>query len=337
MHFKPVSLFAVAVCCLAGCSKTIEVTRYPSFYTPDLKVVAVLPFDNETLHPGAGRYIAERLAKSLRDNGTYQVLGPRRLAARMGGEQFKKLDPADRQAAVKLLRKLDDVQAFITGTVTNFTSAGYTYRWSDRGYGHPWYVHDPYWYYPINFYAHNEGRVSARASLVLVSEGAILPETSLSAGKTVFSDGDPPHLTRDECLVKAAMHTVERIVGRFAIVRKRVKIPLGRALRTAAGKKDGKWRFTDDFNADDEGIHAVVSLPSECGRNSFRLEVKAKGDSKALISSQFVWSEDAKEYEAVFRPEKLVGRGGANANAKKFVITLYYGAEPIKSRKITVK
>ena len=83
------SLLLTAVCCFMGCTKTIEISHYPTFYTTDLQSIAVLPFDNDTLDVRAGQYLAERLANSLRENGTYKIAGPRELAARLGAEQLK--------------------------------------------------------------------------------------------------------------------------------------------------------------------------------------------------------------------------------------------------------
>ncbi|MDP6544557.1 MAG: hypothetical protein QGH60_11235 [Phycisphaerae bacterium] len=342
------SLLLAAMCCFTGCTKTIEINQYPPFYTTDLRSVAVLPFDNDTLDARAGQYLTERLAKSLRINGTYEIAGPRELTARLGAKQLKKLPPFDRQAAVKLIGQLDDTQAFIIGTVTTFTSAGYNYRWRNRGYGfgyglgygygygYPRYGYGPYWRYSIDyhpFYSHNEGRLRARAVMVLISDGKIVSETAVHLGETVFSDGDPPRMTPDECLVKAAGRVVNRLVKRFAVVRRRVKIPLDKALRTALGRDGDKWRLTDRFDADGEGIHAVVSLPPLCHGNRFRLEVIETGRSEVLIHKEFVWSNRQREYELVITPDQL----GESPGGRRFVITLYSQSEPIKSRKITIK
>jgi len=331
-------LLLIAMGCFMGCTKTIEISQYPSFYTTDLRSVAVLPFDNDTLNVRAGQYLTERLVKSLRINGTYKIADPRQLAARLGAEQLKKLPPSDPQAAAKLIGKLGDTRAFIIGTVTTFTSAGYTYRWRGGGYGYPWYAYDPYWHYPywrypINYCSHNEGRVRVRASLVIISDGSIVSETAAHVGKAVFSDGDPPYMTPDECLVKAARRVVDRLVDRFAIVRGRVKVPLDKALRTADGRDGGKWRLANRFDADSEGIHAVVSLPPVCHGNRFRLEVVEAGRSDVLIHREFIWSNRQEEYELVITPRQL----GESPAGRTFVITLYSDFEPIRSRKITIK
>ena len=326
---KTLLLLAVTCCFIGiGCTKTIEISQYPSFYTPDLRSVAILPFDNDTLNASAGQYLTEQLTRSLRANGTYKVAGPRELTVSLGAEELKNLPSGDKQAAAELIGRLDDTQAFIIGTVTAFTSARYNYPWRNRGYGFGYgygygygyrrYMYDPYWDYPINYATHNEGRVRVRATLVLVSDGVIVSETPMHAGDTVFSEGDPPYRTPDECLVEAARRVVDKLIGRFAIVRRRVKVPLDKALK---------------ITANDEGLRAVVSLPPECNGNPFRLEVIEAGQSEVMFAREFVWSNRQKEYELVITPRELA----QSPTGRTFVITLYSDSEPIRSRKITIK
>ena len=71
-----VSLLVSAV---GGCNAKLTVDRYPDFYDPELKSVAVVPFANLTQEPQAGTFLAERLAEALRANGTYQAVGPAEL------------------------------------------------------------------------------------------------------------------------------------------------------------------------------------------------------------------------------------------------------------------
>ncbi|MDP6635044.1 MAG: LPS assembly lipoprotein LptE [Phycisphaerae bacterium] len=329
-------MLLLATCCFAGCTKTIEIRHYPTFYTPDLKSLAVLPFDNDTLNKQAGHYLADRLAKSLRVNGTYKIVGPRELASRVGSARLKELPPADKQAAAELIGNLGDAQAFIIGTVTTFTSAKYSYRWRYRGYGQYWYGHDPYywrWRRPINYYTHNEGRVRARATLVRISDGSIVSETTMYAGGTVFAEGDPPYRTHDECLVEATRRAVDQLIGRFAIVRRRVRVRLDKALRTAGGRDGDKWIITDRFDLEGEPVTALVSLPPECTGNRFRLEVTESGRDETLLEEDFVWSDRQRERQIIIAPKRL----GSSPAGRTFAITLYSEYERIVSRKITVK
>jgi len=52
----------VGLAALGGCTKEITVTQYPAFYTPDLKSMVVVPFQNGTKDPAAGQVLADKLA-----------------------------------------------------------------------------------------------------------------------------------------------------------------------------------------------------------------------------------------------------------------------------------
>jgi hypothetical protein len=332
------SLLLAALCCFVGCTKTIEINRYPSFYTPDLKSLAVLPFSNDTLNDRAGQYISDQLTKALRANGTYKVLDPRELSAKLGAEELKKLPPADVQSAAELIGRLDNTQAFIIGTTTTFTSARYSYArpyggygygypygygmrgggFGRRGYGRRGYLYDQYWNYPIEYGSQNQGRAAAQAKLVVIAEGKIVSETAVHVGHSVISEGDPPYRTPDECLIEASKRAVDKLVGRFAIVPIRVKVPLDKALK---------------ISADRSGIRAVVSLPPQCDRNPFRLEVTEAGQSDPLLHKEFIWSNRHSRREIVFTEQELL----PSPVGRTFVITLYSNTKRIKSLKTTIK
>ncbi|HUU91061.1 MAG TPA: hypothetical protein VM238_07610, partial [Phycisphaerae bacterium] len=60
----------VSMVALGGCTKKIVVTQYPSFYTPQLKSIVVVPFQNGTRDPAAGQVMADKFATALMANGT---------------------------------------------------------------------------------------------------------------------------------------------------------------------------------------------------------------------------------------------------------------------------
>ena len=129
------------VSAMAGCNEVkLEVQRYPVFYDPAIKTVAVLPFENQTLHPMAGAFLADRLAEQLKANGTYKVISPRELEGRMSAGGVAMPARATPQQAAETLRKLGGIDAFLAGTVRQFGAAQGTYTevyddpWYDRGY-----------------------------------------------------------------------------------------------------------------------------------------------------------------------------------------------------------
>jgi len=307
-----------SACSFIGCTKTIEVNRYPDFYTPDIESVAILPFDNDTLTVNAGRYVSEQLAIALGDNGTYGVIDSDQMASGPGGEDVKNLRPHDTQAAAELVARFTKARAFITGRVTTFTSAEYNYIWRHRGYGYGWYGRGPFRHYPINMSTHNEGRARISAKLVVISGTQILSQTPMQVSKTVFSDGYRPYLTPDECLIEAAKRAVGKLVDRFAVVRVRVKIPLDKVLKATVA---------------DGHIEAIVKLPGQCRGNPFRLEAVAEGLADPVIIREFIWSGKQSEYKL----SEPLDQPAGEEKGRRLTITLYSDSEPIKSVKATVK
>jgi hypothetical protein len=103
---------------LSGCSKSFTAREYPSFYDPNLRTVAVIPFRNETKARGAGVLAAESLAAALGANGTYTVITPRRLESLLARKKLPRtLSPSDYAKDAETLRKLGGVQAFVAGRV----------------------------------------------------------------------------------------------------------------------------------------------------------------------------------------------------------------------------
>jgi len=79
----------MAIIWLSGCSKSFTAREYPSFYDPNVRTVAVLPFQNETNARGAGMLAAENPAAALRANGTYRIIPPRRVQAFIVGTALR--------------------------------------------------------------------------------------------------------------------------------------------------------------------------------------------------------------------------------------------------------
>gem|GEM_PF-1388716 len=118
--------FSVAAMCAAalsaGCEKTFWVHRYPSFYTPELKTVAVTPFTNKTDRRGAGADVSRQLAMALRSNGTYQVVGPSELRSDLEAKGVKDATAVTREQLPKEIARLQLADAYVTGTVLQDTA-----------------------------------------------------------------------------------------------------------------------------------------------------------------------------------------------------------------------
>jgi len=324
--------FAFGMAALAGCGRSMVITQYPSFYTQDMRTVAVLQFDNESLRPRAGHFVTRRFTAALKENGTYEVLGSKDASAIAKAQAANPADPAELKAVAVRFKEAGNVQVFIVGSVKTFTSASYVYRWSEPGFGYRYYRFGTHWYYPTDFYVHNEARVSVAARLVLVDDGTVLAETpELSA--TVFSRGDPPHLTPDECAAKATGQVIDEMLECFAAVKKQVVISPKKNLRTARRREGGGWQFTDKFSPDDEAMYVIVKLPDECDRNRFRVAISREGHKEALAGEDFVWSKQDESRQLKFSPNELHAKAGAG----DYRVTFYSGPDRVLAVDVKIK
>ena len=318
----------LAVVTAAGCEKTFPVTVYPEFYSPELKTVAVLPFSNASLEPRAGQFVTERVVSALKENRTYEVLGPAELKARLAAVGVNLPSDPPPGLATDALRRLGGVQAFVIGRVTAFDAetyrrgavhfaASYGYgsghhrhRRHGRGYYDPYY---DYGYYDPIYYYRTYGHAYAAVEVALVS---------VASGETIYSSagpisaradyvGDPP-VTGESLLAEAAASVSREVVNRLAVVPGLVKVDPGRDLRTARRADGGEIEFDDDFDADEEEILVLLRLPPEADRNGFRLTIAAEDADQELAAESFVWSRKDQVRQFVFSPLELsraFGRG----------------------------
>ena len=198
-----VALAAAAT--MAGCGKAkLTVMHYPVFFDPAIKTVAVLPMANRSLHPMAGKFLADRLAARLQANGTYKVISPANLTNRLAAKKIDLPSGATPTQAAEVMRKLGGIDAFITGTVTQFGAGRGTYTevydepypydgYYGYGYGRRWHRHDGYYgryyggyygggYYPVyRTYTYSQAYVAAGATMYRVSDAAPIYSTPTPA------------------------------------------------------------------------------------------------------------------------------------------------------------
>ena len=338
----------VCLLALAGCGKKIWISQYPSFYTPDLKTIVVVPFRNATNDPVAGRVISEKVAAALTANATYEVLTRGDLSV-LADEAKWRAAAGDTGALSRLLRKRSRAQAILTGTVTQYASTQER-QWKKR----PVYdEHDRKYrrdrkherrpsYYVGYTHIRNEATVDATARLIRVSDGKAIHATPPGAAKVKVAsetrnDGElSPERHPYECLASAGDQCVAKLLEEFAVVRKQVTV--GRdALRTAAELRDGKWEGGEKFTLTDGKVLVVVKLPPECDRNHFRLVIAHGQTGQQAASRNFTWlrswsSETGKGFG--FDPRQLAHKGGGPG---PYVAKLYSGNESVLETKFEIQ
>jgi len=310
MRAKTVLIAAMLAATVGGCGKKLRILQYPEFYDGAIRTVAVLPMSNTTLRKQAGPYVTDRVTAELARNGTYAVIPAEELLARLQARDIEL--PALPTEAAAALRRLGGVDAFLSGTVVEFSAAsyahldvdtdyfyagshgyGYGYR---RGYhGTPFFRSSRYYDYSVR----NVGVASIQASLVRVSDGQVLYGSVLPAGARVQSQGDPPGRTPESCLMEAADRAAKELVSRVAVSPGEVKVNPGKALRTAREKPNGEIDYTGSFRGDEKLMLIVVTLPAAADRNQFRVEIVPKVDkATAEVNPPAPLAKVAFPYEA---------------------------------------
>jgi len=322
-----------ALLAVGGCSKKIWITQVPDFYSPQLKSIAVATFRNETNWRGAGEIISDKLATSLAANGAYKVFNRNDLKTLIDESDLRLALGDGSAAATDKLKKLTQVQAVLTGTVTTYAATSHNQNRQD-----PVYAVSPQGVtyvagYRRYVWTRNEGNVSVTASLIRVSDGTTLYATPQPIWARVWAEGSPPGKDGHACLAEAADKVALQLVGIFAPIRKQVKVNPSKALRTATELYDNKWTYSDTFKATDEKMYVVVSLPPSCHRNQFRLVVVRKGHRKELASQDIQWDKQYKGFGYVFSPKQIAAEDGPGLYEVKF----YSGPEPVMRHTFRIK
>ena len=226
------ALFCLAV--MPGCTKKMVITQYPSFYTSDLKTVAVVPFRNATNNPAAALSVCDPFAAMLASNGTYRVYNRNDLKTLLDEQDLQIALGSDSSAAAMKFQKIGDVQAIIVGTVSTYSATSNTQQRRD-----PIYQYNPRTKtnyiagYRSYAFTRNEGNVSVTASLIRVSDGVTIYATSVPVSAMQYAQGEVPPMDANACLSAAAANVARQLVRTFAVTKREIKIDEGKALRTA--------------------------------------------------------------------------------------------------------
>ncbi len=283
----PLALLTGAMLCLAGgCSKKLVVAQMPPFWTPDLKIIAVIPFQNHTGTRGAGRAVSDQLAATLVENGTYRIYDRAQVESLMTERDWQIAQGDPNAAAAKLQGK---AQALLVGSVSTYSasSANPEWRFTPVNYtdanGNP-YTQNVRW-----LYEHNESIVAVSAQLLRVPGGEPLYGTGEVFGRAVSESTPPPQYTKPQmdpatCLASARSQAVAQLVEKFAVVTKEIKVDKD-SLKTAGKNALGQWEKQDKF-AQGRPVHIVVKLPPAADRNIFRIAVMDKDQQQVFFDEQ---------------------------------------------------
>ena len=337
MRTTTIGLLAMmgVIALLAGCGeKKMAVTQYPEFYTSDLKVVAVVPFQSEARDRRAGAIVSETFARALQQNGTYKVFKQDDLKAIMDQQDIEIFAGTGDASATAARFRGKEVQALIVGAVTMYEVSrdvqhhsepvmstdrqGRRYQSGTRNYT----------------VTRIEATVSVSAAMIRVSDGTQIHATSMATGKAE-EVGERVRRDQHECLRVATEDAVNQLVEQFAVVNKEVSIGKD-AIRLARSGAGGQRNFTDKFSVNDRRATLVVTLPDSCDRNAFSWVIcRDKGDIE-LDGDSFVWSRSAGRggmtWEIV--PAQIAQDGGG---AGSYVAQLLSGQSVVATRKFKLE
>jgi hypothetical protein len=332
---------AISVVCLAvagmvpiGCDKKLVITQVPTFYTADLKVIAIAPFRNQTQWRGANEIIADQVAAGLMANGTYKVFNRNDLKTVMDESDLNIALGADPVAAQGQLKKLTEVQAILVGTVTTYATTTNSQQKQD-----PVYTYDKKGNAHLSGYrtyvqTRNEANVTVTANLIRVSDGSTIYATPEPVWARVWAEGSPPTKDGQACASEAATSVASQLVATFAPTRREIKVDEGKALRTASELYDNKWTYQDTFSATNEKMFVVLALPGSCDRNRFRITIVRKDERQDLAEQDITWDKKHGGFGYLFNPKDIAAKGGG---AGEYEIKFYSGAEPIMRRKFKIR
>ncbi len=325
---------AMAGAILGGCDKKLVITQVPTFYTPDLKVIAIAPFRNQTQWRGASDIIADQVAAGLMANGSYKVFNRNDLKTVLDESDLNIALGADSVAAAGQLKKLTQVQAILVGTVTTYAATSNSQQKQDPVYSYDRKGNAYVSGYRTYVHTRNEANVTVTATLIRVSDGSTIYATPEPAFARVWAEGSPPSKDTNACASEAAGTVAANLVSTFAPTRREIKVDENKALRIASELYDNKWTYQDTFQQTDEKMFVVVALPSSCDRNRFRVTIIRKGERQDLVTQDIQWDKKHGGFGYLFSPKDIAAKGGG---AGEYEVKFYSGPEPIMRRAFRIR
>jgi len=332
-----ICLLLVAAGLVGGCTKKIYVRRYPAWYSPDLKAIAVVPFYNATGQQNRPLAISNELIAALRSNGTYRVYDQDEIRTAVGADAYLAFLGLPPKAMAERLASTIDVQAMLSGTVTLFDQTSRTERITDEE--KVWDPQRSRWIYTGRYkiYDHtrNAADVTVSGKLYRVPEGVVLHATASAIHAERRSEGSPPKLSADECFRQAVDEVIGKLVAEFAVAVVPVVINTKKDFRLARGKDGvGKWIEADKFAPTDEEMFVVLRLPAVCDRNAFRVVIVPKGDDATLLADHEIrWQRGWSDHSIRLDPRELTAKTGGPG---KYEARFYYGHKLVTKRGFSI-
>ncbi len=311
-------LTVLTVFVLTGCGTTIEVSKYPVFYQPDIKDIAVLPFANQTHHKGLGMEVASNFAGALASNKTYKVTGPAQLDRLIKENKISALPKNNYKQVSEELGKLNEIQAFIAGEVLSesFKNIPTMVDYYDYDYYYDFDPFYPYYFYPYYYDYGTEVLLSVSASIVAVPEGAVLYTTPVIATEDITGTGGP---LEKNATILAVNGLSKKMVRKFAVVPAKMTVHPDKDLKTAYSSRQDRWIYTKEFSKNSESMYVVLCLPAVATHNQFRLAiVPEKSNTNIIAEKNITWQPDKFCQGFEFSPKEIAAANGPGRYSVQF-------------------
>jgi len=315
---------------LAGCDgggkkSKIWIYRYPNFYTPKLKRVAILPFANRTRHRGAGARISDRISAILTNNSTYEVYTRQHLDDILAEQDLAVAGVVEADLARKIGR-LKSVQALVCGVCDQYetttrkeTRYNTVPTWGRNRQGQPVVTGWKKIPYP---WTRHDAVVECHVVVIDTVTGRQI--AAVHDPSSTWASGSPPKYGAPDLLRYAEQDQINRIVRAIAVTRTEVKLK-GDVLKTATELYDQEWDWEKRITPEDGKFYVVVHLPPEADRNSFKIAIVPKGERDVVAEKPFVWTKTVARRGYSFGVTDIVGKHGYGEYQAK----LYSGPEPV--------
>jgi len=290
---------------LAGCAvQHVWVTVRPQFDFQKIKTLAVVPFDNQSAAPDAGRVMADKLSSLLSQRGIYKVVsGSRPVAPQAAGGDMTP------QAVQEICKSLG-ADALLDGTVEHYKAdQAHEVRFYDENFGidldepaHAYHYEEvPEDWFRI------DATVEASIRLHAVSTGQVIWRDSRVG--TASSYGSPPPLDKEDVLDRASDSAARKLLLGLIPHEMKVRVPRG-TLVTCAEYIDHPVDIRTVFTPRDTSLYVVIELDRNYAGKEIILRVD-KADTESLIfEDRHTWSAEDDTYAVREDLSSLIQKGG---------------------------
>lgn len=308
MHHARALAAAFSLAALSGCAAPkVWITVEPRFDYRAISTVAVLPFENRSDDPDAGRIAAEKVAAVLAERSAWKIITWRDLGPGEAVDDIFSAGKLDASKAAALARAAG-ADAVLTGAVLSYQSDGtHEVRLANDPFPDETTLQRGTAFddEPVNWYQVDAAAEFSVAVLDAANGQALWTDARTG---TASDRGAPPRLSEAEVLDRAADAAARKLLLGFIPHRERVRVSPG-CLVTCGDYIDHPVDVRSRFTTRDAAVYAVVELPSVFAGKEIVLALQ-KVSTNSLVRQHCLTWDDAQDTRA-FKQETAALANGA--------------------------